>query len=99
MWSLRLPSSLGFATLPTTRRWGVKGTSLRSQARYTLKAKVFMGFFVFSSSISKAKLTITVGVFAIRDPRTCCTSLTGRQPAFGLLNIIEGLCQKLLLRR
>jgi hypothetical protein len=28
--------------------------------------------------------------------RTCCRSLTGRQPGFGLLNIIERPCQKIL---
>jgi hypothetical protein len=78
--------------------WGVKGTSLRSEARYTLRSKVLMGFFVFSPSISW-RLNITVGTFAIRDPRTCRRSLTGRQPSFRLLNIIEGLGHKLLLPR
>jgi hypothetical protein len=52
MWSLTPPSSLDFATLPTTGLGGVKGTSLRSEARYTRKSKVLKRFFVLSSSIS-----------------------------------------------
>ncbi len=36
------PPSLDFATLPTTGLGGVKGTSLRSEARYTLKSKVLL---------------------------------------------------------